>query len=462
VARKLQLGLVALAIITLASFGAYFYATSIPGNSGFNQTGSCQTNVTAAPAADWTTYHGDNTRSGYAGPTSVSCAAPGWKSQPLDGTIYAEPLAFQGKIFVATENDSVYALNERTGALVWRTHLGQPVPRSALPCGDIDPTGITGTPVIDPATKTIYAVAFEVPGSHYLVALNTDDGTTRFSRSADPPGSDPLVQQQRAALSLGNGRVYIPFGGLFGDCGQYHGWVAGIRADGSGDMASYQVPTGREGGIWAPSGAALDSYGNLFVASGNGASSSIFDHGNSVIELSPELKELGYFAPSNWAQLNRGDADLGSVGPTFVGSGTIFQIGKEGIGYLLSSTNLGGIGGQQYSAKVCSSAYGGDAVAGGTVFVPCSNGLVALGLSPAAFTVSWRGPSFPAGPPIVTGNVVWTTDTSSGTLYGFDAMSGTELYSFSVGHVTRFTTPLSGGGQLIIGAGDVVLSFGLG
>jgi hypothetical protein len=271
-----------------------------------------------------------------------------------------------------------------------------------------------------------------------------------------------LVQQERPALSLGNGRVYIPYGGLEGDCGQYHGLVVGLNADGSGGMVSYQVPTGREGGIWAPSGAAIDGSGNVFVTSGNGASSSTFDYGNSVIELSPTLQQLAYFAPSNWLQLNQGDTDLGSVGPLLVGHNELFQIGKEGVGYLVNTTNPGGIGGELFSGQVCSSAFGGTALALNLVFVPCSDGLVALTLSSNSFKVLWRSAGYSSGPPIITGTVVWALDTSSGKLHGYNINNGTELFAFSTGGVTRFTTPSAGDGRVFVGAGQQIFSFAVG
>jgi outer membrane protein assembly factor BamB len=380
----------------------------------------------------------------------------------LDGRIYAEPLAFAGDVFVATENDSVYALNGHTGSVVWRAHLGTPVPGGSLPCGNINPSGITGTPVIDTATGTIYVVTFEVPANHFLVALSTSDGKVAFTRPADAPGADPKVQQQRAALSLANGMVYWPFGGLDGDCGPYHGWVVGLKADGTGSEVSYMVPTNREGGIWAVSGAVVDSSGNIIVATGNGDSSTTFDHGNSVVTLSQSLQELGYFAPSNWAQLNRDDTDVGSVGPIALSDGSIFQAGKEGVGYLLNPANLGGIGGQLYSANVCSSVYGGMATSDSTVFVPCTDGLVAVSVLGSSFSVAWKGPSFPAGPPVVTGNVVWTLDTSNGTVHGYNVSTGHELFTFNTGDVTRFSTLTYAYGELFVGAGNAIYSFDLG
>jgi hypothetical protein len=281
----------------------------------------------------------------------------------------------------------------------------------------------------------------------------------RFSRQVDPPGANPLVQQERGALSLANGRVYIPHGGLDGDCGDYHGWIVGINANGSGTILSYEVQSQREAGIWAPSGAVVDGSGDLFVTTGNGASSSQFDYGDSVIELSPSLQQLGYFAPTNWADLNQGDTDLGSVGPLLLGNGELFQIGKEGVGYLLNATNLGGIGGQLYSAQVCASAFGGSAGSGSLVFVPCTDGLFALAASQGSFKVAWQSPDFPVGPPIVTGSVVWTVDTSSGNLYGYSTSNGADLFSFNTGQVTRFTTPAFGDGRVFVAGGDQVFAF---
>ena len=335
----------------------------------------------------------------------------------MDGNVYAEPLVAGGRVIAATENDSLYAFNAATGRRLWRTHLGSPVDGSTLPCGNIDPSGITSTPAIDTRRGVVYAVAFLSPARHELAALDLTTGRVRWRRGIDPPGADPTVHQQRSALTLANGRVYVPYGGLDGDCGDYHGWVVSAPAGGpSGALAGFQVPTNREGAIWAPSGAAVDGGGRLFVSTGNGDSTTSFDFGNAVIRLSPSLKRQSFFAPSNAVSLNSTDSDLGSVGPTLLPGGRAFAIGKEGIGYLLDANNLGGIGHPLASRKVCDAAFGGLAYAGGTVYVPCTNGVVAVRVGARSLSIAWRGPGFRAGPPIVAGD--WcgrSTSTAAGS-----------------------------------------------
>jgi outer membrane protein assembly factor BamB len=377
--------------------------------------------------------------------------------------VYAEPLVYGGKLFVETENNSVFALNDQNGGIVWMKHFGLPVPRSELPCGDIDPTGITGTPVIDPRLNSIYVVAFlRADHQHWLFALDLSTGDVRFSRPIDPPGANPLTEQQRAALSLSGDIVYVPFGGLFGDCGSYHGWVVGLRTDNSGTLLSYQVPTGRAGGIWAPSGAVIDSAGDLLVATGNSFSVSSFDFGDSLIKLSPSLQPLDWFAPTNWVQLNEFDTDLGSTGPALLGSNTVFQIGKEGVGYLMDENRLGGVGGEVFNSKVCSGAFGGTSYAPPYLYVPCTDGLVALRVSlgsSRSFTVAWRSPTFQAGPPIIVAGAVWTIDTASGELYAFNGTNGQVIFKNHIGQVAHFSTPSSGDGQVFVVAEDKVISF---
>ena len=292
----------------------------------------------------------------------------------LDGAVYGEPLGVGGRVIVATEGDSVYALDPANGRVVWRRHLGTPVPLSSLPCGNIDPLGITSTPVYDRTSGSLFVVA-EISGPrHVLFALAASTGVVRWSRSVDLPGDNPLAHQQRAALALGNGYVYVGFGGLAGDCGAYRGKVVGVPVTGHGATIAYRVPVAREGAVWATGGPVLDAHGNLYVSVGNGSSTTTYDGSDSVLELSATLQLRSRFAPSRWAQDNATDADLGSLSPVLVPGGWVFIAGKSGIGYVLRQGALGGVGGQVSSRAVCA-AFGGAAQTGSTIYVPCTDGL---------------------------------------------------------------------------------------
>jgi outer membrane protein assembly factor BamB len=414
----------------------------------------------APVSGSWLTYHRSLARTGY----DARAAAPRhvrnlWTAS-IDGDAYAQPLIARGKVIVATENDSVYALDARTGRTRWRAHLGTPVPQDDLPCGNIDPTGITGTPAIDAHERTVYAVTFERPAHHTLVALALTNGAVRWRRPIDPAGADPKVHQERAALSLSRGRVYVAYGGLYGDCGNYHGWVIAASASGpDGSLSTFRVPTHREGGIWAPPGAAIDRAGNLYVATGNGDSSS-FDFGNAVIRLSPDLRRSDFFAPREAGSLNSSDTDLGSTGPLLLPDRRVFAIGKSGVGYLLSTERLGGIGGQLFSRTVCSAAFGASTYARGLIYVPCDDGLRVLRLRARSFEQAWRGPSFRAGPPIVAGRTAWDVDLDAGRLYAFDAHSGRVEFRAATGQVDHFASPAEAGGRVYVAAKRRLLAFG--
>ena len=416
----------------------------------------------AVKSGSWLTYHANPRRTGVdTGSPGLHSVHHAWTSPALDGAIYAEPLVRGTRVFVATENDSVYALSASTGHVIWRTHVGTPMNGSQLPCGNIDPSGITGTPAIAAKTGTLYAVAFVQPGRHQFVAINLSTGHLKWRRSADPrTGFDPMVHQQRGALVIANGRVYAPYGGLEGDCGNYHGTVVGRRLTGAG-FIHYKVPSQREAGIWATQGIAVDATGHLLVATGNSSSSGSFDYGNATIRLSATLHKVGFFAPSNWKSLNAGDVDLGSIAPTPLPNGLVFQGGKEGIGYLLRQKHPGGIGGQAFSKQVCSSMWGGTAFSGGRVFVSCGNGVYALHIrfSPPRFSIAWSGGGFNAGPPIVAGGAVWSVDIDAGVLHAFSPRTGNQRLSRSVGSVEHFTTPTAAGGHLYVAASNRVVAF---
>jgi outer membrane protein assembly factor BamB len=417
------------------------------------------------PPDGWLTYQHDAQRSGRAaGSYDPATLHQLWETPPLDGLVYAQPLVQGGRVYVPTQNDTLYALDATSGDIVWQSHVGEPVARSSLPCGNVDPTGILSTPVIDPSSAVLYAVAFVQPPHHELYAFDLATGNVRFHQPIDPPGASPLPHQQRAALSVANGTLYVPYGGLFGDCGSYHGWVLAASANDGSTTAVYQVPTQREGAIWAPAGASIDSAGDLFVSTGNGDSTSQFDYANAVVRLSPDLQMHDWFATSDWAELSRRDADLGSIAPTLLeDQGLVFQSGKNGIGYLLKADHLGNIGGEVFQAPVCNGAYGGTAHAGDMVYVSCRNGLVALRVSNQQFEVAWRGPPFTASAPAITDAAVWTIDSGNARLYGLDPNSGQAVFQAQGaggGNLPHFLAPAADGGRIFHSRGRSVVAFG--
>ena len=404
-------------------------------------------------ATDWTMYHADAARSGFVANTPDPTRLTNLWSKTLDGAVYAEPLEVGGQVIVATENDTLYSLDAASGQIHWRTNVGKPVPNSDLPCGNIDPLGITGTPIYDPQTNLVFAVA-EIQGpAHMLIGLDLQTGQVRVRRLVDPPGADPRVHQQRAALALYGGSVYIAFGGLDGDCGEYHGLVVASRTDGRGPLSWYQVPTEREGGIWATPGPAIDAQGNLYVAVGNGeASGGDWDHTDSILRLSPALQLEDAFAPQSWASDNAADLDLGSMGPVLLPGDLLFAHGKSNQGYLLRSDHLGGIGGQLQTLTLCSAgAYGGAAVGAQGIFIPCTDGLREITLQGQTLVPGWHAPAQITGSPVIGGKTVYSLDPAGGTLYALNAVNGAVRATLSVGITTRFATPAISQSSLFIG-----------
>jgi hypothetical protein len=289
--------------------------------------------------------------------------------------------------------------------------------------------------------------------------MSLTDGHVVSQQDVDPPGSNPSVEQERGALALGSDYVYVPLGGLYGDCGAYHGYVVGVPLAG-GASVSYKVPSSREAGIWSPQGATIGPEGSVYVVSGNGESRSTFDYSNSVIQLSPDLQSVrSYFAASNWIALNASDTDLGSVGATVLPAlGVVVAIGKQGVAYVLKLGALGGIGGQVASRQVCSGAWGGTAWLRSTVFVPCADGLYALTVGSTSLDIAWHASHPVLGTPIVSAGVVWAIEPASGTLYALDPSSGAVVYSKGLGSAQHFSTPAATEGFVVVPAGKSVVA----
>lgn len=422
--------------------------------------------------SEWTTYGGSPLRQSAdtTDPPVQGSPSRRWTSGALDGPVYGEPIIDGGSVYVATENDTVYALAAASGAVEWSDHLGTPVPASALPCGDITPTvGITSTMVVDPATHLLFAAAAVWNGSavaHELVAINTSSHSVVSTTVLDRPGWSAAAELQRAGLALDGGDVLVAFGGNYGDCGDYHGWVESVPESG-GNVTAYRVPTAREGAIWGPSGPAVDDAGHVFVATGNGSAAvgQPFDHGNAVIELSAALAEQQLFAPSNWAQDNESDADLGSTNPVLLPGGLVFIVGKEQTAFLLRAAALGGVGASVPSVGVCNSR-GASAFAAGDLYVVCPDDgsivSVAVGADSLSRRWTWHSPSGGASSPTVARGLVWSIDPDAAVLYGIDPATGSTRFTLPLdtGTAEHFAAPAAGEALVVVAGSRAVEAFG--
>ncbi len=367
-----------------------------------------QTNVT--------TQHNDIARTGantnetILNPTNVNINTFGKLfSYPVDGWMYAQPLYMPGVtmgagtaqpgtthnvVFVVTQHDSVYAFDadSNTGANanpLWQVSLigagEKTVPNGDVSCGDIAPEiGITSTPVIDPATNTIYVVAKTTVGdTTFIQRLHALDITTGNEKLGGPttlaasvPGNgngssggtlnwDPKWQMNRASLLLLNGIVYIGTGSHC-DNGPWHGWILAYSATSLQQTGAWcTTPNSVGAGIWGGgTGLAADvpagkPYGRLFVTTGNGTYdatapnyTNAMDYGDSIVKLDlnngvPTMNANGTvvgddFTPHGQANLNNADEDQGSGGTLLLPNSELGQVGKSGIIYVLNRENLGG------------------------------------------------------------------------------------------------------------------------
>jgi polyvinyl alcohol dehydrogenase (cytochrome) len=192
--------------------------------------------------------------------------------------------------------------------------------------------------------------------------------------------------------------------------------------------------------------------GDIFVATGNGSSTTGFDFGDAVIRLGPKLAVQDYFAADNFSQLNMTDTDLGSMTPVLLPGDRILVAGKDGIARLLNSSRLGHLAPPLASLQACAGAYGAAAVVGDTVYLACNDSLVALQVRDDKLTVAWRAQGG-TGPPIVAYGHVWAI-ALGGQLRQYNLADGQVDYRRDIGpSVTRFAAPSAGAGLVLVPTG---------
>ncbi len=463
------------------------------------------------------TYHGDAGRSGnFVVPALTFDKARGLHldsafAARVDGHLYTQPLywrapgASTAMLLTASENDVVQAFDAATGKELWRRSVGRPVPRSSLPCGNINPLGITGTPVIDPSSQAIYFDA-DVDGAdgphHDMFALSLKDGSVLPGWPVDVGDAlqkagkhfDPRTQNQRTALTVLDGMVYAGYSGHYGDCGDYHGWLVGFSLHDPGKIVSFETKA-RGGGIWAPGGFPVVGR-DLFFATGNTFGARTWSDGEAVFRVPPDLRssdsKRDFFAPSDWKSLDSSDEDLGGSNPIAVDvpgpSGSqamLVALGKDGKAYLLDRNNLGGIGGQLAAQTVSNDAIrtspaayplGNDmmlAFEGPGSQCPSSSrgeGLTVLkihGGSPPTMTTAWCGAVNGRGSAIATTTdgranpIVWMLGAEGDNrLHAFRGDSGAPIVaSQPMSGLRHFQTLIATQDRLYVGADGRIYAF---
>ncbi len=487
-----------------------------------------------APAQNMLTYHDDNSRDGQnlkettLTLTNVNSTEFGKKStlsldaEPLSQPLYVANVAVSGQgthnvVYITSENDSVYAFDAEGSPAtpLWHTSFlingAVAVPCANLGSCDISPiVGITGTPVIDGTSNTLYVVAFTLESGTYvqrLHALDITSGAEKFggpvviSASVAGNGSgssggtisfNAQVQNQRAALLLSNGVVYIAWAS-FGDLGAYHGWVMGYEASTLAQVAVFNdTPNGSQGGIWQSAGGlSADSSGNILLQTGNGTfdanTSGGIDYGDSFLKMSTSggLSVTDYFTPDNQSTLAADDEDLGSTAGLIVPkqSGSfpdeITGAGKQGIIYLVNRDNMGKFNtGSNKCIQTITGAtggyYGSPAYFNGAVYYAGTSDtlrrytLTKGALSKTAASKSPK-PLAAGGTPSISANgktngIVWVVDSTSkvsttAVLHAYKASNvATELYNSqqnasrdTLGKGVRFAVPTIINGNVYVG-----------
>ena len=444
------------------------------------------------------TQHNDLSRTGantletILTPANVNAATFGKLfTDAVDGQVYAQPLYVanlsvsagpRNVVFVCTENNSVYAFDADTGGITyWHVNLGTPFSPS---CGDLTPVvGITGTPVIDLSSSTLYVDTKLAAGpAHKLHALDITTGSEKFGGpvTVSATGFSASVEHQRPGLLLLKGVVYVSFGSHC-DSGAYHGYVLGYNATNLSRLYSFNVtPTGSMGAVWSGGMApAADTNGNIYIMTANGSFDGVSNYGESMLKLNGSLSVQDYATPTNWATLNSQDQDFGSGGPVLLPTHYAVGMGKDGNIYLADINNMGHVGNfaQKFSAQS-----GGDTVGKSPVYWqgPSLQYVFALHsssptksfeftgasinttpLGTAAFSQSDRCGGLSLSANGTTNGILWEIGSDS-NLRAYDAMKFPKvLWTGSIGTYVKMASPMIANGKVYVGTSSNLGAWGL-
>jgi hypothetical protein len=424
----------------------------------------------------------------------------------FNGGMWASPIYMadgpngKGAFFAVTTSNMVYALDETTGATIWMHSIGMASQSTGANCGE-GPIGISGTPVIDAKTRTLYVaggIGTNGVMRHEVHALNIDDGMEKTTPAGWPVLVNGMqsggtsftanVENQRGSLSLVNGILYVPYGGYNGDCGGYHGWVIAIDTTNPSKTGAWA--TGGQGeAIWAAGGMASDGT-NIFATTGNGRSAAHLDSEEIVrlTGLATVDTTTGRFWATDYQQMDSNDADLGASSPVYfelpgaTPSTLVAAVAKNGSFYVVNSKSLGGAGGAVITMKATNSASNGPnsvrtamisyqttkgryvAFQGGAPICPAGGGggtimsiLMKPGAPPTA-TTAFCAPGNTSASPISTSTdgtnetVLWYI--AGGKLIGADGDTGAMIYGGGTGscsNVRRWTSPIAVKGRIVVG-----------
>jgi hypothetical protein len=433
----------------------------------------------------------------------------------IDAAAYAQPLwvanvAINGGqhnvIYVVTQHNTIYAFDADASpcqTLATRSLLG--TNETWLSSADVNTTditpdiGIVGTPVIDPATNTIYAVTKSKTTSptNYIQRLHamrlsdlTEQANSPVQIASGGSGSFALIQNQRPGLALSGSNVYVTWAS-HGDNGAYHGYIYEFDKTSLAQVSTFNdTPSGTQGGIWMSGAApAIDTSGNLYCITGNGtfdATSS--NYGDSFLKLTSNLSVSDYFTPSDQSSDEGSDQDFGAGGAAIlVNSGAVANLavggGKDGALYVLNRNNMGHLGDANAFQKLS---------AGGSIFSTAAFWQNTLYLAPAGGALHARplntttsmfggsssqtGTSFgwPGSTPSIsslgaTNGIIWAiANTSPAILYAFDPTNlATEFWDSSMasgdqaGTYVKFTVPTVANGKVYVGNSSQITVYGL-